>query len=103
MTPREVVLYGRDGCCLCDDAREILLRVRARHPFTLTERDIDADDGLLRAYLERIPVVAIDGVEVCELFVDEAEFSRRLGAPETSVTGGPRAVSSDPQRPQETD
>ena len=78
MTGPEVVLYGRDGCCLCDDARVILERVRARHPFALVERDIDTDETLLRAYLERIPVVAIDGVEVFELFVDESEFERRL-------------------------
>ncbi|HEY1510618.1 MAG TPA: glutaredoxin family protein [Solirubrobacteraceae bacterium] len=75
---RTVVLYGRDGCCLCDDAREILLRVRSRRPFVLEERDIDDDDALLRAYLERIPVVAIDGVEQFELFVDETELERRL-------------------------
>ena len=74
----EVVLYGRDGCCLCDDARAILERVRARHPFTLTERDIEADEALLRAYLERIPVVTIEGDEVFELFVDEAALERRL-------------------------
>jgi hypothetical protein len=76
---RTVVLYGRDGCCLCDDAREILIRVRARRPFVLEERDIDTDDALLGAYLERIPVIAIDGVEEFELLVDEAEFERRLG------------------------
>jgi len=76
---RTVALYGREGCCLCDQAREILVRVRARHPFAFEERDIDADDSLLRAYLERIPVVTIDGVEVCELFVDETEFEHRLG------------------------
>jgi hypothetical protein len=74
-----VALYGREGCCLCDQAREILMRVRARYPFDFAERDIDADDSLLRAYLERIPVVTIDGVEVFELFVDEAELERRLG------------------------
>ena len=74
----EVVLYGRDGCCLCDDARAILERVRARHPFALTERDIEADEALLRAYLERIPVVTIEGDEVFELFVDEAALERRL-------------------------
>jgi Glutaredoxin-like domain (DUF836) len=73
-----VVLYGRDGCCLCDDAREILLRVRSRRVFVLEERDIDRDDALLRAYLERIPVVTIDGVEQFELFVDETELERRL-------------------------
>jgi hypothetical protein len=75
---RTVVLYGRDGCCLCDDARDVLLRVRARHPFVLEDRDIDLDEALLRVYLERIPVVTIDGVEQFELFVDEAELERRL-------------------------
>jgi glutaredoxin len=73
-----VVLYGRDGCCLCDDARAVLERVRRRRPFEFAERDIDADDALLRAYLERIPVVTIDGVEAFELFVDESELERRL-------------------------
>ena len=75
----EVVLYGREGCCLCDDARAILLRVRAQRPFSLVERDIDTDDHLLLAYLERIPVVTIDGDEAFELFVDEIELRRRLG------------------------
>ncbi len=73
-----VVLYGREGCCLCDDAREVLERVRSRRRFELLEHDIDSDDTLLRAYLERIPVVAIDGQEVFDLFVDESELERRL-------------------------
>jgi hypothetical protein len=76
---KTVVLYGRDGCCLCDEAREVLARMRSRHPFALLERNIDEDDALHRAYLERIPVVTIDGVEVFELFLDEAELERRLG------------------------
>jgi glutaredoxin len=75
----QVVLYGREGCCLCDEAREALLRVRAMHPFAFEERDIERDDALLRAYLERIPVVTIDGVEAFEFFVDEAELTERLG------------------------
>jgi len=78
-----VVLYAREGCCLCDDARVILERVRRERPFALEERDIDSDDALLRAYLERIPVVTIDGVEAFELFVDESELGRRLDKVET--------------------
>jgi glutaredoxin len=74
-----VILYGREDCCLCTEAREILERVRLRRAFELRERDIDEDEALLRAYLERIPVVTIDGVEAFELFVDEAELERRLG------------------------
>jgi glutaredoxin len=76
---RQVVLYGRPGCCLCDEAREVMLQVRADRPFAFEERDIDADESLLRAYLERIPVVTIDGVEAFELFVDPAELAERLG------------------------
>jgi glutaredoxin len=73
-----VILYGREGCCLCDEAREVLERVRRRRPFVLEERDINRDETLLRTYLERIPVVTIDGVEAFELFVDESELERRI-------------------------
>jgi glutaredoxin len=75
---RNVVLYTRDGCCLCDEARNVLERVRDRHPFALSERDIEDDDALLARYLERIPVVEIDGREAFELFVDEPELEERL-------------------------
>ena len=55
--------------------------VRSRHPgtFVLHERDIESDDELLRRYLERIPVIEIDGVEAFELQVDETELELRLG------------------------
>jgi glutaredoxin len=75
-----VVLYGRAGCCLCDAAREALERVRARQPFELRELDIESDDALLGAYLERIPVVTIDGVEAFEYFVDEAALEAVLSS-----------------------
>ena len=73
-----VVLYGREDCCLCEQARGVLERARMRRGFELRERDIEDDERLHRAYLERIPVVTIDGVEAFELFVDEAELERRL-------------------------
>jgi hypothetical protein len=78
---RSLVLYSRAGCCLCDEARRVLSDLHGRHPgaFSWRELDIDTDDRLHRAYLERIPVVTIDGQEAFELFVDESELSRRLG------------------------
>jgi glutaredoxin len=75
---RTVTLYGRPGCHLCDDARAALHRVRAQHPFVLEEVDIESDDALFKRYLERIPVVAIDGEERFELFVDEQALARTL-------------------------
>jgi glutaredoxin len=74
----EIVLYGRPGCHLCDEARAVLERIRAELPFVLVERDIERDDALFKAYLERIPVVALDGEELFDFFVDEAELRRRL-------------------------
>jgi hypothetical protein len=57
----------------------VLLRAREQRAFSLEDRNIEADEDLLRAYLERIPVVTIDGVEAFELFVDPAELAERLG------------------------
>jgi glutaredoxin len=73
-----VVLYGRDGCCLCEEARQVLLAAQARHAFRLDERDIERDERLLRTYLERIPVVEINGVERFQFFVDPEELERLL-------------------------
>ncbi len=78
---RTVTLYTRAGCCLCEEARAVLDRVRAREPFTLDVVDIEADDALHRRYLERIPVVAVDGREAFEYDVDEAALTARLRAP----------------------
>lgn len=79
MTP-EVVLWGRPGCHLCGEARTVLEAVRARHPFTLVERDIEADEATFKAYLERIPVITLDGEELYEFFVDTEDLARRLAA-----------------------
>jgi hypothetical protein len=63
-----VTLYTRPGCHLCDEAREAILGLRGVvPPFELDEVNIDEDDGLLARYLERIPVVLVDGEVVCEL------------------------------------
>jgi hypothetical protein len=75
---REVTLYGRPGCHLCDIARDVLLRLRTELPFRLVERNIESDDALLRAYLERIPVIAVDGREVGEFVVDEERLRHEL-------------------------
>jgi len=73
-----VTIYGRPGCHLCDDALAVLERVRADVPFDMRRVNIEDDDALLRAYLERIPVVALDGEEVYDYHVDEADLRSRL-------------------------
>ena len=73
-----VTLYGKPGCCLCDEARAAIAEVRSRTPFELEEVDITLDPSLAREYGERIPVVALDGVAALELVIESAELESRL-------------------------
>jgi Glutaredoxin-like domain (DUF836) len=73
-----VTVYSSPECHLCEEAVGVLLRLQREVPFELAERDITADDALHRAYLERIPVVELDGEELCEHFVEEALVRDRL-------------------------
>jgi glutaredoxin len=66
MSTRRLVLYTRPGCHLCDDARDVLTGVG--EPFD--EIDIETDAKLHAEFLERIPVVTLDGAEAFEFFVD---------------------------------
>jgi glutaredoxin len=75
---RSVVLYSRSGCHLCDEARTVIMTVRARQPFAFEEIDIEADDNLLRDYSIRIPVVTVDGEERFEITVDGDELEALL-------------------------
>jgi glutaredoxin len=73
-----VTLYGKPGCHLCDDARAVVERVRAEHPFELREVDVSLDPELNREYGERIPVLELDGEELFEFHVDEAVLVQRV-------------------------
>jgi len=73
-----VVLYARAGCHLCDEARAIILEVRASVPFEWEEIDIEGSDQLVRDYGVRIPVVTVDGQELFEYTVDAAVLRAAL-------------------------
>jgi hypothetical protein len=74
-----VTLYTRPGCHLCDEARKaISTRREELPPFDLREIDIETDPILHARYLERIPVVAVDGEIVSELNLDLARLLARL-------------------------
>lgn len=59
-----VVLYTREGCHLCDNARDLVRDVCAGEGVAWREVDIDSD-ALVRARLSDLtPVVEVDGVQV---------------------------------------
>jgi glutaredoxin len=74
----EVVLYGKAGCCLCDEAKQVVDYVRQRRPFELTEVDVSLDPVLHARYGERIPVIEVNGNEAFELGVTAPELANLL-------------------------
>ena len=74
-----ITVYSKPDCHLCAEAVTTLRGLQAELAFALQERDITADEALHRAYFERIPVIALDGEELFDYFVDEAVLRERLG------------------------
>jgi len=75
---REVLLYSRPRCGLCDEARDTILAVRERVPFGFREIDVSGDDALELEYGMRIPVVLVDGEELAEIRVGEGELEEAV-------------------------
>jgi glutaredoxin len=75
---RAVTVYSHPDCHLCEQAMDSLWALRAELGFELREVDISGDDALHRAYFERVPLVLLDGEELCEYFLDEALLRERL-------------------------
>ena len=57
----EVLLLGRPGCHLCDDARACLQELAAELGFRLREQDATADPAVLARWHDELPVIFIDG------------------------------------------
>lgn len=76
---RQVVVYSRPGCHLCEEALAAIVAMRFEgYGFELREVDIESDELLLRRMLERIPVVEVDGELVSELVLDEVSLRAQL-------------------------
>ena len=74
----EVLMYARPGCGLCDEAREVIMAVRARTSFEYREVDVTGDDSLELEYGIRIPVVLVDGRELFEIRVDAGRLGEAV-------------------------
>ena len=61
--PHVITLLSRAGCHLCDDAREVIVRVAVDLGVRWEEVDITQSESHLREYWDKIPVTLIDGVQ----------------------------------------
>jgi len=74
-----VTIFGKPGCCLCDEALDVIRRVQQRVPFRLEKVDITSSPDLHDRYRYDIPVVHVDGREVFLQGVDEGRLLQLLG------------------------
>jgi glutaredoxin len=73
-----LTVYSKPDCHLCEEAMAELRRLQPEYGFELRELDITTDEELHRRYFERIPVIALDGEDVCNYFVQETLVRERL-------------------------
>jgi glutaredoxin len=78
--PRQVVVYSRKGCHLCEVVKESLTKLSRRGGFLWQEVDVDSDVELRREFNDQVPVVFIDGHKAFKYRMDEQEFLRRLAS-----------------------
>ena len=77
---RNVVVYSRKGCHLCEVVKESLTKLSRRGGFTWQEVDVDSDQELRRQYNDEVPVIFIDGRKAFKYRMDEREFLRKLAS-----------------------
>jgi len=77
---RQVVVYSRKGCHLCEVVKESLVKLARRGSFTWHEVDVDSDSELRRQFNDEVPVVFIDGRKAFKYRMDEQEFLRKLAS-----------------------
>ena len=75
---RDVVVYSRKGCHLCEIVKETLHKLERRGGFHWREIDVDSNEDLRRQFTDEVPVVFIDGRKAFKYRVDEREFLRKL-------------------------
>ena len=76
-----VTLFGKQDCCLCDQAMSVLHKVQAVEPFVLEKIDISSHPDLMQRYGDHIPVVLVDGVEVFRYRIREECLVELLAEP----------------------
>ena len=73
-----VVLIGKPGCHLCDNARLTIARVCDELGVSWSELSILEDPKLADQYFESIPVTLVDGKQHDQFSVDEKRLRTAL-------------------------
>ena len=76
--PRDVTIYSRPGCHLCEEAKAQIAPMLKEFAARLTEINIDEDSELRARYDYDVPVIFIGARKVGKHRFDPAQFRRQL-------------------------
>jgi glutaredoxin len=76
--PRDVTIYSRPGCHLCEEAKAQMAPLLKEFGARLTEIDIDEDVGLRARYDYDVPVILLGARKIAKHRIDLAQFRRQL-------------------------
>lgn len=75
---RQVVVYSRKGCHLCEIVKETLHKLERRGGFKWHEIDVESDTELRKKFTDEVPVIFIDGRKAFKYRMNETDFLRKL-------------------------
>jgi glutaredoxin len=76
--PRDVTIYSRPGCHLCEEAKTQIAPLLAEFGARLTEINIDEDPQLRAKYDSDVPVIFLGKRKAAKHRVDLAQLRRQL-------------------------
>lgn len=76
--PRDVTIYSRPGCHLCEEAKTQIAPMLKEFGARLTEINIDEDPELRARYDYDVPVIFLGSRKAAKHCVDLAQFRRQL-------------------------
>ena len=76
--PRDVTIYSRPGCHLCEEAKTQIAPLLEEFGARLTEINIDEDAQLRACYDYDVPVIFLGARKAAKHRVDLAQFRRQL-------------------------
>ena len=76
--PRDVTIYSRPGCHLCEEAKTRMAPLLQEFGARLTEINIDEDAQLRAQYDYDVPVIFLGARKIAKHRVDLVQFRRQL-------------------------
>ncbi len=78
VSPREITLYTREGCTLCEEARVVIMPLAREFGAILREVDVDDDPILHDRYTNDVPVIFLGSRLIAQHRVNVTQLRRHL-------------------------